>query len=412
MSRFLVLSLLRRLRNGRIVVREGERRTQLGEPSDLTVELRVTGRAAYRQALLRGSTGLADGYVDGRWDCDDLVGLIRIGARNAGWLDRLRRRFAFALAPWHRLRALLRPPTLRRARKDVAAHYDLSNELYELFLDETMAYSCAIFERPGMTLREAQEAKFERICRKLDLGPGDELLEIGGGWGGLAIYAAATRGCRVTTTTISEAQRTAAVERVRRAGVDDLVEVRGQDYRELRGRWSRIASVEMIEAVGWRQLGGYIEHCGRLLADDGLFCLQAITIDDRAYDVEKASSSFANTRIFPGGFLPSLSAISRETARRTAMRVVHLEEIGEHYGETLRHWRERFAAIEPARLAALGFDERFRRLWRFYLSYVEAGFRERRIGDVQLVLAGAAFRGEAALLRRLWASPAGGPRSA
>ena len=160
MSRFLLLFLLRRLRHGRIVLGEGERRMRLGEPSDLTVEVRVDDRAAYRQALLHGSTGLADGYVDGRWDCDDLVGLIRIGARNAGWLDRLRRRFSFALAPWHRLRALLRPNTLQRAREDVAAHYDLSNELYELFLDETMAYSCAIFES-GMTLREAQEAKYD-----------------------------------------------------------------------------------------------------------------------------------------------------------------------------------------------------------------------------------------------------------
>jgi cyclopropane-fatty-acyl-phospholipid synthase len=405
MSRRLLLFMLRRLRGGRVVLVEGGRRLELGAPSELTVEVRVNDPRAYRETLVGGSTGLADSYVAGRWECDDPVGLVRIAARNVTSLDRLRRRFAFVLAPWHRLRALLRPHTLGRARKDVEAHYDLSNELYELFLDETMTYSCAIFERPGMTLREAQEAKLDRICRKLDLGPGDELLEIGGGWGGLAIYAATTRGCRVVTTTISEAQRSEAIARVRRAGVEHLVEVRDQDYRELRGRWHKIASVEMIEAVGWRQLGEYIERCGSLLADDGLFCLQAITMDDRAYDVEKGGHSFANTRVFPGGFLPSLSAIMRDVARRTTMRAVHLEEIGEHYGETLRLWRERFMAVDVERLEALGFDERFRRLWRFYLSYVEAGFRERRIGDVQLLLAGPAYRDEAALLRRVSASP-------
>lgn len=408
MSRTLLLFLLRRLRGGRLILVESDRRLELGTPSaDLAVEVRVADGRAYRETLLRGSTGLADSYVAGRWECDDLVGLVRIAARNVTGLDRLRRRFSFALVPWQRVRTLTRPHTLRRARKDVEAHYDLSNELYELFLDETMSYSCAVFERPDMTLREAQEAKLERICSKLDLGPGDELLEIGSGWGGLAIYAATTRGCRVVTTTISEAQRTEAIARARHAGVAQLVEVRGQDYRELRGRWSKIVSVEMIEAVGWRQLGGYVERCGRLLADDGLFCLQAITIDDRAYDVEKAGRSFANTRVFPGGFLPSLEAILREVARRTAMRPVHLEEIGEHYGETLRRWRERFMAADVDRLGQLGFDERFRRLWRFYLSYVEAGFRERRIGDVQLVLAGPGFRDEAGLLRRVSAGRAG-----
>jgi cyclopropane-fatty-acyl-phospholipid synthase len=405
----MLLYLLRNLRDGQLVIVEGERRTELGAPSGLTVEVRVNDPRAFRAAVLRGSIGLADSYVAGYWECDDLVGLVRIAARNVTGLDRLRRRLAFALVPWQRIGAAVRPATLQRARRDVEAHYDLSNDLYRLFLDRSMMYSCAVFERPDMTLEEAQEAKLERICRKLDLGPGDEVLEIGSGWGGFAIYAARTRGCRVVTTTISPSQEAEARARVRAAGVEDLVEVRGEDYRELEGRWRKLVSIEMIEAVGWRQLGTYLRRCGELLTDDGLFCLQAITIDERAYDVEKGGRSFANTRIFPGGFVPSLGAILRDAARHSPMRVVHLEEIGPHYAETLRHWRERFAAAAPARLGELGFDERFRRLWRFYLSYMEAGFRERRIGDVHLMLAGPRFHGEAALLERASAGPPNGP---
>ncbi len=399
-SRAILVGVLRRgLRDGRVVLVEDARRTELGPPSALEVEVRIRSPRAYRAALLHGSIGLADGYTDGLWECDDLVGLVRIAARNVVGLDRLRRRFAPLLIPIQRVGDLWRRSTPARSRQDIAAHYDLSNDLFKLFLDETLSYSCAVFEHPAMTLREAQEAKLERICRKLDLGPGDHVLEIGTGWGGFAIHAARTRGCRVTTTTISEAQRGEALERVRAAGVEHLVTILAEDYRELSGRFRKIVSVEMIEAVGWRNLGTYMRRCGELLTDDGLFCLQAITIDDRAYDVEKGGRSFANTRIFPGGFVPSLSAILRQTARHSPMRLVGLEDIGPHYSETLRHWRERFDA-GTERLDELGFDAPFRRLWRFYLSYVEAGFRERRIGTAQLMLAGPTFHAEAALLRR------------
>jgi cyclopropane-fatty-acyl-phospholipid synthase len=263
-----------------------------------------------------------------------------------------------------------------------------------------MMYSSAVFERPGMSLREAQEAKLDRICRKLGLNAGDHVLEIGTGWGGFAIHAALRYGCRVTTTTISAAQRAEAQRRVAAAGVSHLVTILDRDYRELEGPWHKLVSIEMIEAVGWRNLPVYLERCGALLADDGLFCLQAITIDDRAYEVEKGTRSFANTRIFPGGFLPAQSPLLRLTARHSAMRAVHLEEIGPHYATTLRHWRERFEAVAPERLEGLGFDAAFGRMWRFYLAYMEAGFAERRIGDVQLVFAGPAFRGENALLAR------------
>jgi cyclopropane-fatty-acyl-phospholipid synthase len=398
-TRAVLHRLLRNLHDGNVVLVEGDRRTELGPPSGLSVEVRVHEPAAYRRAILHGSIGLADSYVDGQWDCDDLVDLIRVAARNVTRLDRLRRRCAPVLVPWHHLQAVLRPMTPHRARRDIEAHYDLSNELYALFLDETLSYSCAVFDGPHTTLRDAQEAKLDRICRKLDLGPGDHLLEIGSGWGGLAIHAARSYGCRVTTTTISTAQREEAIARVRAAGLEERVTVLDQDYRELRGTYRKIVSVEMIEAVGWRHLGTYLRQCGALLAEDGLFCLQAITMDERAFDVEKGGRSFANTRIFPGGFVPSLGAIVEQTAKRTAMRPVHVEEIGPHYATTLRHWRERFEAA-AGRLPELGFDDRFRRLWRFYLSYMEAGFRERRIGDVQVMLAGPAFRAEDSLYAR------------
>ena len=399
MSRRLLLAILARTRGGNLVICDGDERIVLGEQSGISVELRIHDRRAYGMVLRHGSIGLADSYADGLWECDDLVGLVRLAARNMAPLDGLRRRFAPVLIPGQRVGALLRRSTPHRARRDVAAHYDLSNELFAGFLDETMMYSCAIFEDPAMTLREAQEAKLDRICRNLALNPGDHVLEIGTGWGGFAIHAAGRYGCRVTTTTISEAQREEAQRRVSAAGLSHLVTVLDRDYRELDGRWHKMVSIEMVEAVGWRNLPVYLRTCGRLLADDGLFCLQAITIDDRAYEVEKGTRSFANTRIFPGGFLPGLTPLVRTTARVSDMRVVGLEEIGPHYATTLREWARNFAALSPQHLAAMGFDARFERLWRFYLAYMEAGFRERRIGTVQLLLAGPAFRGENALVR-------------
>jgi cyclopropane-fatty-acyl-phospholipid synthase len=288
--------------------------------------------------------------------------------------------------PIQRLRASLGPSTRGRRRRDVAAHYDLGNQLFSRMLDATMSYSCAMFERPGLTLEEAQLAKLERICEKLDLRPDDRLLEIGTGWGALAIYAASTRGCHVTTTTISREQHDHALAAVRHAGLEDRVEVLFEDYRDLAGRYDKLVSIEMIEAVGWRHTGAFLAKCAELLAPHGAMLLQAIAIDDRAYEVEKASRSFMNTRIFPGGCLPSLEAITRAAARHTDLQVVGLEDMTAHYVETLRRWRRQFA-LHARELAELGYDERFRRLWTLYLSYCEAGFAERRILDLQVVLA-------------------------
>jgi cyclopropane-fatty-acyl-phospholipid synthase len=307
----------------------------------------------------------------------------------------VRRRLRALLVPLARLRATRRLPTPRRSRRQIAAHYDLGNDLFASFLDETMSYSSAIFAAPGASLREAQIHKLDRVCRKLGLSERDHVLEVGCGWGGFAIHAAGNYGCRVTAATISREQHALATERVRAAALEDRVEVILRDYRDLDGRYDKLVSIEMIEAVGWQYFDRYFARCSELLRDDGAMLLQAITIDDRAYEVEKHGRSFMNTLIFPGGCLPSLGAIGASLGRVTDLTSVHLEDISAHYVTTLRHWRERFAAaadrdeLDPGR-----YDARFRRLWELYLAYCEAGFAERRIRDVQLVLAKPAFRSE------------------
>jgi cyclopropane-fatty-acyl-phospholipid synthase len=382
-SRWLLSRFLRRIARGSlIVVEDGERRVYGSGPPAATIIVRS---ARMWRMGLRGSRGLADAYAAGLWDSPDLVALVRLAARNAPGLDRLRRRLAPVRVPAQRLRAWLRSSTRRRRRRDIAAHYDLGNELFARMLDPSMSYSCAVFEDAAMALEEAQVAKLELICEKLNLGPDDHLLEIGTGWGGLAVHAALTRGCRVTTTTISREQHEYALEAVRRAGVEDRVTLLLEDYRDLTGRYDKLVSIEMIEAVGWQHTGVFFAKCSELLAAHGAMLLQAIVIDDRAYEVEKASRSFINTHIFPGGCLPSLEVIARAVARRTDMQMAHLEDLTPHYVETLRRWRGRF--VEHAQeLHDLGYDERFRRLWMLYLSYCEAGFAERRILDLQLLL--------------------------
>jgi cyclopropane-fatty-acyl-phospholipid synthase len=267
-------------------------------------------------------------------------------------------------------------------------------------LDETMMYSCAYFPRRGMTLAEASRAKLELVCEELDLQSHDHVLEIGTGWGGFAVHAARTRGCRVTTTTISREQYNYAQAQVCAAGLADRVTVLREDYRDLRGSYDKLVSIEMIEAVGWRDFDRFFARCSNLIADEGSMLLQAIVIDDRAYAVEKASRSFIRTHIFPNGCLPSLEVIARCVARRTDLRTVGLRDITPHYAETLRRWRANFEAA-GTRLEDLGYDERFRRLWRMYLAYCEAGFTERRIGAVQLHLAKPQWREHAGLAHAL-----------
>ena len=378
------MALFRRIRVGQLTVIEDGRETVFGSGApQATVHVHSTRAWPH---LVRGSRGVGSSYMDGLWDTPDLTAVIRVAARNVEGIDRVRRRLTFVRAPFQRARATFMRNTPRRSRKDIAAHYDLGNQLFELMLDPTLMYSCAVFERRDTTLEDASIAKLELVCEKLDLGRRDHVVEIGTGWGGFAVYAASTRGCRVTTTTISREQHDVATRRVRAAGVEHLVDVRLDDYRDLRGTYDKLVSLEMIEAVGWQDFGTFFERCSALLAPNGTMLLQAITMDGRAYPVEKASKSFIRTYVFPGGCLPSLDVISRCVVKRTDLRTIHLEDLTPHYAETLRRWRTNFEAATE-RLEALGYDERFRRLWRMYLSYCEAGFAEQRIGLVQTVFA-------------------------
>jgi cyclopropane-fatty-acyl-phospholipid synthase len=383
-ARGIALGVLARLRTGRLTVVEGERRLVLGHGSpQATVQVR-SPRLWPR--LLHGSRGMAEAYMQGLWESPDLTAVVRVAARNARSLDEWRRRLAPARVPLQAARGLRARNTHARSRRGIAAHYDLGNELFALMLDDTMMYSSAYFPHQGMTLAQASRAKLELVCDTLDLQAGDHVLEIGTGWGGFAVHAARTRGCLVTTTTISREQYEHAREWVRTAGVADRVTVLCEDYRDLRGRYEKLVCIEMVEAVGYRDFGTFFARCSNLLAAHGRMLLQAITIDDRAYEVEKTSPSFIRTHIFPGGCLPSLAVIARCVAQRTDMQAVGLEDLTPHYAETLRRWRANFEAAS-ARLEDLGYDERFRRLWRMYLTYCEAGFIERRIGAMQMTLA-------------------------
>jgi cyclopropane-fatty-acyl-phospholipid synthase len=388
-SRTIVFGLLARIAAGSLTVIEGGASTRFGSgPPAATVQ--VHSERVW-PLLLRGSRGLASAYELGLWDSPDLVALVRLAARNAASLDRARAKIEPLLGPPRALAGIWARSTKARRRAEIAAHYDLGNELFERMLDPTLSYSSAVFEHPRATLQEAQVSKLELICQKLDLSPGEHLLEIGTGWGALAIHAARTRGVRVTTTTISREQHAYATAQVERAGLQDRVTVLMRDYTDLTGSFDKLASIEMIEAVGWRRLGTYFDRCSRLLRRGGAMLLQAIVIDDRAYRVERASRSFINTRIFPGGCLPSVEAISSSLARRTDLQIVDLEDITAHYVMTLQCWRRNFESRWPE-LERLGYDERFRRLWTLYLAYCEAGFAERRICDVQLLLAKPGWR--------------------
>ncbi len=359
---------------------------QAPEQTTLKVRVWVHDLAAYRRLALRGSIGVGEGYMAGEWDCDRLTDLVRLFVLNRDVLDGLETGLARLAMPVFRLYHALRPNTRAGSRHNISAHYDLSNEFYRLFLDPTLMYSCALFETPDRDLQAASVAKNERICRKLDLKPSDHLLEIGAGWGGFALHAADRYGCRVTTTTLSREQYDLARRRVREAGLDDRVTVLLEDYRDLTGRYDKLVSIEMVEAVGHRRFDIYFRACSRLLKSQGLMLLQAITIADQEYERAKRAVDFIQRYIFPGGCLPSVAALTASVARATDLRPVHLEDIGPHYALTLHHWRERYHAnLDQVR--AMGFTESFIRMWEFYLCYCEGGFRERAIGAAQLLLA-------------------------
>ncbi len=371
---------------GRIAVRlpDGTRRVAGDPATGPDVEVTVASRDLWRRLAGRGRLGVGESYVAGDWWADDLVGLLEIlavtaeGARRrppASWLMEAQRR-----RPRLPARA-----DLPGARRDIQYHYDLGNDLYALFLDETWTYSCAVFDEPGMSLADAQRAKYDRICRKLGLGPDSRVLEIGCGWGGFALHAAERYGAHVTGLTLSDEQAALARERIAEAGLEDRITIRLEDYRSHAGRYTHVASIEMLEAIGHRQFPVYFAAVDRMLEDGGLACIQTIAVPDQRYERYRRGNDWIREHIFPGAVIPSLEAVSRAMTRSSELIVEDVENIGVHYAETLRLWRERFLANREAVLA-LGYDDRFVRTWEFYLAFCEAGFRTRALHDYQLVL--------------------------
>jgi cyclopropane-fatty-acyl-phospholipid synthase len=391
-----LLNLLRRIHLGEIVLRDGEEQHVFGrraEECDLRASLTVHHPRFYSQVLFGGTIGAGESYMAGHWSSDDLTALLRIILLNQSVFLGLDRGLSRLKAPLYKAYHFLHKDSRKGSRINIAAHYDLGNDFYALFLDETLTYSCGIFERPECTLQEASVAKYDRICKKLQLSAEDNVLEIGTGWGGFAIHAAGRYGCRVTTTTISRAQCELARERIKAAGLTDRVTILFKDYRDLTGSFDKLVSIEMIEAVGHPYLNTFFRCCSNLLTERGAMLLQAITIADQAFERHKKEVDFIKRYIFPGSCIPSVTAIGNAIATATDLRLVHLEDITPHYARTLRTWRERFFDnIKQVR--ALGYSETFIRMWEFYLCYCEAGFQERYLGDVQMLFAKPLWRRE------------------
>jgi cyclopropane-fatty-acyl-phospholipid synthase len=376
------------LEHGLITLVDGTRRDTFGRATPrcpLHATLQVRDRRFYSEVAFGGSVGAGESFMAGDWTVDDLTALARILLVNRGVLDGLDSGWSRVADSTRRILHAVARNTRAGSRRNIAAHYDIGNDFFELFLDPTMMYSCAVFEREDMSLEQAQIAKLDRLCRKLDLKPGDHLLEIGTGWGALALHAAQHYGCHVTTTTISREQHALARARIAAAGLANQITVHLDDYRDLDGRYDKLVSVEMIEAVGHQYFDTFFRRCSELLVPGGTMVLQAITIDDRQYAAARDSVDFIKRHIFPGCCIPSVTALAQSAARASTLRIVDLEDIGPHYATTLAAWRRNLVA-NAAQVRARGYPEALLRMWHFYLSYCEGGFAERALGDVQIVL--------------------------
>lgn len=345
----------------------------------------VVDHRAYSAVLTEGSIGFGRGFVEGWWTSDDPVAVVRVVIRNMGTIDRIRNRWE-AMTGWatDRIRAARARDSRQRNRDDISAHYDIGNAFFELFLDETMTYSAAVFPTPDTSLADASRHKYDLLLDRIGATAGHHILEIGTGWGGFAIRAA-QRGCEVTTTTISGEQLREARKRIANEGYTDMVTVLDQDWRDLEGRFDHVVSIEMVEAVDWRDYDDYFATIQRCLAPGGRVAIQAIVLPDERWQRAKNTEDFIRRFVFPNGFLPSVAALDTAVGRGTSMRIADVDDLGPHYAETLLRWRERFEERLDD-VAGLGLDDRFQRLWRFYLAYCEAGFRERHCSVVHLVI--------------------------
>ncbi|MBW2514498.1 MAG: class I SAM-dependent methyltransferase [Deltaproteobacteria bacterium] len=387
LARLTVLSVLEKLKFGRIRIIEDQSQLTFGKDDSaaLQASLHIHHERFYSRILFNGSIGAAEAYMEGLWSTDDLTMVMRIMELNQTVFAEMEKGLARLTTPVYKAYHWARKNTRMGSRKNILAHYDLGNSFYALFLDPTMTYSCGIFEHEHSTLEEASIAKYDRICQKLQLTPGDRVVEIGTGWGGFVLHAVKNYDVHVTTTTISDEQYRFSRERFKKAGILDRVRLLKEDYRNMKGRFDKLVSIEMIEAVGHQYFDTFFRTCSQLLHDRGMMLIQAITIQDQEFKRYVHTVDFIKRYIFPGGCLTSVAAMLASIARVTDLRIFHLEDITPHYARTLREWRKRFFAnIQKVR--ALKFPETFIRMWEYYLCYCEGGFAERYIGNVQMLL--------------------------
>jgi len=386
LCRKFALDFISQLKHGDITVVEGNQRLRFGdEYAELKTVITVVDPAFYQKMVMAGSVGGGEAYIYGWWRCDNLTALVRIFALNLSALDKLDSAITRLGRPLLKLLNWRNRNSKEQAKKNIAAHYDLGNDMYRLFLDDSMMYSSAVYPEPGTDLASAQQHKLQLICQRLQLKPTDHLVEIGTGWGSMAIYAAQHYGCNVTTTTISQQQYDYAKARIEQLGLQHKITLLLKDYRDLDGQYDKLVSIEMIEAVGEEYLDTYFAKCASLLKPNGLMVLQAITIVDQRYKQYVREVDFIKRYVFPGGCLPSISRMTDAVNRKTDLVVRHLQDIGFDYARTLKDWCDNFMHARD-RVHQLGYDDNFVRLWQFYLCYCEGGFRERATSAVHMVL--------------------------
>ena len=388
LSRRLFFSLMKDFKIGKLTLIEKNQQypfAQLSKGVSLQATIRVHHPRFYTSTVFGGSLGSAEAYMAGLWSTPHLTRVIRLVILNRQLMEKMGKGWSWLSDPVYKLYHYFRRNTLSGSKENIVAHYDLGNDFYRRFLDETLTYSCGIFEHENSTLEDASIAKYDRICRKLQLYPEDHVIEIGGGWGGFSIHAAKNYGCRVTTTTISDEQYALAKKRIAASGLAHRIRLLRTDYRHLGGKFDKLVSIEMIEAVGHQYLNTFFKICSRLLKANGMMLLQTITIVDQAFDAHKRSVDFIKRYIFPGSCIPSIHAIMSSIACKTDLKLFHLEDITPHYVRTLAEWRKRFLDHMDD-LRDMGFSDAFIRMWEFYFCYCEGGFAERYIGDVQMLL--------------------------
>ena len=392
LCRSIMLKVFASLPQGKMVIKErGVLVDTFGQKdSELHAEIDFQCLSVYQSLLFGGSVASGETFSDGLWTTPNLTNVIRVFARNLPLLDSWESKMEWLAFPIRKISHLANKNSASGSKKNIAAHYDLGNKLYTRFLDDTMMYSSAIYPSINSTLAQAQNAKLKAVCDKLQLTSKDHVVEIGTGWGGLAVFAAKNYGCKVTTTTISEEQHQYTQNLINKEGLQDKITLLKEDYRLLEGKYDKLVSIEMIEAVGKEYLPTFFKKCSSLLKDEGLMVLQAITISDHRLESYSKSVDFIQKHIFPGGFLPSQLLINQHLKKHTDLMIRDLHDIGLDYARTLRDWHHKLLENKEP-LAEDGYDDRFMNMWRYYFSYCEGGFLERTISTVQLVISKPAF---------------------